>query len=127
MPDVKHLTEERRQYPRYPVVTETYVVFNDSETRLGRVIDISAGGIAFRFVGSGQPRKLGVDLDIFVANRELAVYRLPYRIRSLVALADASGQTPAPARRCGVELGLMSSSQIRGFTRLMNCAAGKGI
>lgn len=122
MSDQKQALQERRRYPRYPVTAELYVVFRDSKTRLGRIIDISAGGLAFCLLGPDDPKNLGKDMDLFIANREPVVYRLPYRVRSATVLSESVTFRDQPARRCGVELGPLSSLQSRAYLSLVFCA-----
>jgi hypothetical protein len=55
---------ERRKEKRFQTEKNTYALLRARGSKLGRVIDISKGGLAFRYVSVGERLKGPLELDL---------------------------------------------------------------
>ncbi len=55
---------ERRKYRRYPIQTDSFVTLGPYHTIVGQIMDISMGGLAFRYIGNKRPSDES-HLDVF--------------------------------------------------------------
>ncbi len=76
----QRVTEERRQHPRLHTKRHKSFVLIPEDTKLGEIIDISMGGIAFQYVGdemwSEAPLQIGTlfgEGDLWLENLSLKV------------------------------------------------------
>ena len=103
---------ERRKHKRFQSKEGAYAVLSGPVSKMGQILDISRGGIAFRYIDIGdRPRETCV-LDIF---REDNVFRLENIGFKIISDLDASKDFPfstIPMRRCGGELTRLSDKQI---------------
>ena len=102
---------ERRKHKRFRPKEGTYAVLSGSVSKMGQIIDISRGGLAFRYIDIGdRPRETCV-MDII----ENSSYRLENVGFRIISDMDASKDFPfstIPMRRCGGELMGLSDKQI---------------
>jgi len=68
---------EQRQHKRFQVPKGTFVGLGPHDTKVGQIIDVSMGGLAFRYVGSEEPSN--GELDIFLNERDFYLGRVPFR------------------------------------------------
>ena len=106
------MNPERRKTVRFLPQTETYVALRPDFTKLGKLIDISRGGLAFRYIGPEEESRGPTQLDLFTGNNGFYLSRLPCKV-----IYDASSlkkETSSPLlerRRCGLEFGEATEAQ----------------
>ena len=108
-------TEDRRRFQRIPIAKGAYVSLWPGLLKVGEIIDISKGGLAFRYAGDESiaegPRKL----DIFFARSSLILKQIPVEPVSDQSLHSKGKNGRASLRRCGVafrDLPILTQSQI---------------
>ena len=86
----------RRKHKRYEVPIGSFVALGPNDTILGQIIDISMGGLAFRYIDSKMPTDAS-DLDIFLPERDFCLGKIPmktisdYEIDNTVACKIVGG------------------------------------
>ena len=110
---------ERRKHPRFKSRDGAFAVLQNRETRLGRVVDVSLGGLAFHYVDGEGPNPVATGmLDIFTVGSSVELRRLPVRTLSDIPLGDPAGE--AGVRRCGVAFLMLAPAQRETLGRLMS-------
>jgi len=57
---------ERRIHKRYPVEDGAYAALKGEVNKLGQIMDISVGGLSFRYIDIGDRPKDTFEIDIYV-------------------------------------------------------------
>lgn len=118
--------DERRQYPRYPVQDTVFVTFNPDFTKLGRIKDISKGGIAFEYIlfdvcNVPSPQEQFVKIDIFKHDRSISLSEIPCKIIYDVRIKNDSNPFSSIETRCtGLQFNGISEEQSRKLQDLIN-------
>jgi hypothetical protein len=105
---------ERRKHRRFQAKDSAFVVsvpFGSSE-KIGRVINVSRGGLLFRYVGGENKLNELCRLDIFVKGGSFYLENLLAKTISDVEIDHGTVWIFAPMRRCAVEFGELSDNQI---------------
>lgn len=104
----KENDSERRKHLRYKVKECAF----SSRKNLGEIIDISMGGLSFRYVDTGLSQSSPPDIingsSVLFGNDDLCIHDLPYKIIS----DHAIGAGLSPVRRCGVQFEKLTAKQI---------------
>jgi hypothetical protein len=106
------MNPERRKTVRFLPQTETYVALRPKFTKLGRLIDISKGGLAFQYIGPKEEGRGPTQLDLFTGNNGFYLSRLPCKVIYDISLLKK--ETPSPPmepRRCALEFGEPTEAQ----------------
>jgi hypothetical protein len=102
---------ERRKHKRFRVEDGAFVALRPSDHGVGRLIDISMGGLTFDYVTMQPPSVKATELDIFVTNSSFRLFEIPCQSVWDLNTYDIP-TTPIHKRRCGVEFGDLTSRQI---------------
>jgi hypothetical protein len=114
---------EKRRFERYMAQDLAFAVFRPRFTKLGKIKDISRGGLAFEYVTSEGRMEDSREIDIFISGARFHLTRVPAK-----AIYDTEivnhGFTFAPfveMRRCGVQFGELTevqASQLDDFLKI---------
>jgi hypothetical protein len=105
------VTVERRKHERFEIWDEAFVLLGPDSTKLGRIIDIGMGGLAFSHVGRARPPSALFELDLFLVDSDYYLEKMPYEIISDIKTQNSRFDSIA-MRRCGVRFGDLTHSQI---------------
>jgi hypothetical protein len=108
-------TDERRRFQRIQIATGAYVSLWPALLKVGEIIDISKGGLAFRYAGQEELSEGPRQLDIFFTRSSLILKQIPVVPVSDRNLASNGSQDKPQMRRCSVafkELPILTQSQI---------------
>jgi hypothetical protein len=105
----KH-TVERRKYKRFTVTTDASVAFVPYFSKQGRIIDISEGGLAFRYI-SGKKGFWREFIAILIDRFDFFLKDIPFQIVSDFQVRRVNFFGVKPIRRCGGKFGNLTSSQ----------------
>ncbi len=101
---------ERRKHKRFSVFEGAFVALRPSDSGVGRLIDISLGGLTFDYVTMQPSSVKATELDIFVTDSVFRLFEIP--IQSVWDLTTFDFPTsPLHKRRCGVEFGDLTPHQ----------------
>jgi hypothetical protein len=100
---------ERRRHKRYQVPLGAFVGLGPYFGKVGRILDLSMGGLAFRYMGTDEPNGSSY-LDIFLIDNDFYLRKL----RFFTVTDRAMGTevpTSATLRRRGVQFGRLTQRQ----------------
>jgi hypothetical protein len=105
-------TVEQRKHKRYKVTKRAFAVLGPEAVKLCHLIDISKGGLAFRyFVDSNGMAEEMDNLDI-LGGEDFYLEKVPVRIVTDMALKDESPFSSIAMRRRGVQFGQLTPKQL---------------
>jgi hypothetical protein len=93
---------ERRKHKRYQVDSGALVLLGWYYEKVGRIIDISEGGIAFRYTPPKEEQD-GSNLAIVLAETNFYLDEVPTKTVTDFELADKTATASINARRCGAQ------------------------
>jgi hypothetical protein len=102
---------ERRKHKRFLVQEGAFVELRDHRGKIGEIIDVSKGGLAFRYIDIGDRPKESLELDIFLKHAGFRVENLPAETVSDVEITKTIHQSITIMRRHGVKFGKLTKSQ----------------
>jgi hypothetical protein len=106
------MNPERRKTVRFLPQAETYVVLRPDFTKLGKLIDISRGGLSFKYIGPKEESRGPTELDLFTGNNGFYLSRLPCKVVYDTSLLKKQTSTPRlEPRRCALEFGEATEGQ----------------
>jgi hypothetical protein len=105
---VKNQTVDRRKDKRFQTEKNTYAVLRARGSKLGRVIDISKGGLAFRYVSVGQRLKGPLELDLLSHQYDYRIDKIPVKIITDLELANKKAFKSTTLKRVGVQFGKLT-------------------
>jgi hypothetical protein len=110
--------DECRRNARFATNGCTLVALGD-DSRLGEVLDVSAGGLAFRCIAGEEPAKKYGQLNVY-CNNGLCLTKLPFKM-----IWDSEISDPAPfnyitTRRFGVRFGDLTQDQMSSLSLFIN-------
>ena len=101
---------ERRRDGRFQVPKGVFVeVRRPHHSKLGEIIDISMGGLAFHYVGSQEANESY--LAIFLTETNFHLDEVPIRTVLDLETADRLPSTSITVRRCGVQFVNLTDEQ----------------
>jgi len=103
----------KRLFKRYKVLDGVFVLLKPSSnsSRLGGILDISKGGLSFKFIDTKGPGSSYSELDIFVSGYGIKVESLPFEIISDIMMEKEIPPYPAVTRRLGVKFTSLSEAK----------------
>jgi len=106
------MNTERRKTVRFLPRTEAYVALRPDFTKLGRLMNISRGGLAFRYLAHQRQEQAPTHLDLFTSNDGFHLSRLPCKVIYDVRLSEKHRfSTSLERRHCGLEFGEVTELQ----------------
>ena len=102
---------EHREYERYQVREGAFVLLGPDSTKLGRIVDVSMGGLGFSHMARTSPSSQLFELDMFLIDSDFYLNSMPYEVISDFKTYN-NPFSSISMRRCGVKFGALSNSQI---------------
>jgi c-di-GMP-binding flagellar brake protein YcgR len=102
---------DRRKNKRFQTEKNTYAVLRARGSKLGRVIDISKGGLAFRYVSVGQRLRGPLELDLLSHQYDYRIDKIPVKIITDLELANKKAFKSTTLKRVGVQFGKLTREQ----------------
>lgn len=69
---------ERRAHPRYGVNEGTYAAISPNSDKMGQIINISRGGLAFRYIVQNGQVQDPLETHVFVGDNGFYLEKMPY-------------------------------------------------
>lgn len=102
------MDSERREKPRYEANPQTFVVLRPHFTTVGKLIDISARGLAFNYIALDGEKEGATHLDVFRSDHDFSLSRVQCKIIYETKEKEAFY---FESRRCGVQFGELTYEQ----------------
>ena len=100
------MNSERRKTVRFLPRDETYVALRPDFTKLGRLTNISRGGLSFQYIAPKGESEGSTHLDLFTGNNGFYLSRLSCKvIYDNRLFENNTSSTSLEHRRCGLEFG----------------------
>lgn len=115
---------EKRRFIRYQAKEKVFAALGEKFSRVGKVKDISVGGLAFEYVGEPESFNDLTRIDIFSTANGTHLRRIP--CRKIYEQPITQGPDPAEdsetlnIKRCGVEFGSLSEGQVSQLKALID-------
>jgi hypothetical protein len=109
---------ERRHYERFEAKKGAFVALKGSARKLWQIIDISKGGVAFRYVVNGEEVEESSELDILTADTRFSLETLPFKCVSEFEMTNELSLS-FRLRRCSVEFGKLTQFQVSKLERFI--------
>ena len=102
---------ERRKYKRMQVGDGAFVLLGPNSTKLGRIIDIGMGGLAFSHMARERPSSELFELDIFIIDSDFYLERVLFETISDFKTHE-NPFSSITMRRSGVRFGELGHNQV---------------
>ena len=114
---------DRRQFRRFLARKNTLVYVRPRPLLPGRIIDISAGGLSFIYLGPKGIFGGASKLSIFLAGLRKGIFPegLPFKVVSDLKLSKKFPFNLLKIRKCSVQFGLLTNSQKTKLDYFINC------
>lgn len=100
---------ERRRHQRFQVPSSAFAGLGPYFGKVGRILDLSMGGLAFRYIGLEEPNG-STYIDVFMDDLDFYLRSLPFKtISDFPVVTD--GTTTMALRRRGVRFGKLTPQQ----------------
>ena len=120
MPNLK---SENRRHARFNVSDGAYMALSNGQIVVGRIKDVSMGGLAFEFVKDAyKPLTVDGHIDLFMSEKNFYLTGLPSRVVYEVAVPkDPNFRvfSSVDMYKCGVRFGEMEEDQIAGLGKFI--------
>ena len=103
---------ERRKYTRFRAKDGALIEVRSHRGRLGEIIDISKGGLAFRYIDIGDRPKGSFELDIFLKKTGFRLEKVPAKTISDLKTRKYFPYSSTKTRRQGVQFGELTRNQL---------------
>ena len=104
--------KERRKYTRFRARDGALIELRSHRGKLGEIIDISKGGLAFRYIDIGDRPKGSFELDIFLKEAGFRLEKVPAKTVSDLKTTKFFPYSATKTRRQGVQFGELTGNQI---------------
>jgi hypothetical protein len=108
--DAKSKTE-RRKFRRYQTYGDAFAVIESDIRKMGKIVDISLGGLAFQYIGNGKVPPSASYLDIFSSADRFHLGGIPFTTISDFAVKGQSSFAGIQMRRLGVRFVRLTNAQ----------------
>jgi hypothetical protein len=102
---------DRRKQKRFSVHRDAFVAVGPHFDKVGPIIDVSMGGLAFHYLAIGK-QKDGLSADIFLTNRDFFVGYVPFDIIGDFEVPNTQPSGIATIRRCNLRFRDLTQSHI---------------
>jgi hypothetical protein len=103
---------EQRKHKRFRAQDGTYAILKGPGKKLGQVINISIGGLAFRYIDIGERPKSSFELDISIEEDGFLVDSLSFETVSDFSTSREFPFSSTPIRRRGGHFRALNKDQI---------------
>jgi CRISPR/Cas system-associated protein Cas10 (large subunit of type III CRISPR-Cas system) len=117
---------ERRKYQRFRAKDGALIELRSHRGKLGEIIDISKGGLSFRYIDIGDRPKGSFEVDIFLKETSFRLEKVPAKTVSDLKTTQYFPYSSTKTRRQGVQFGELTRDQISKLEHFIkNCTTGE--
>jgi PilZ domain len=102
---------ERRSHERYQVQQGIYALLKNGASKLGQIINISAGGLAFMYINHEERIGEPVEVDIFISGNGYFLKGIPCKKISDIHVDNFVPFSTFEMRQLGIQFGSMNNGQ----------------
>jgi hypothetical protein len=101
---------DRRRHERFRIKGKALAYYRTHSPKIGEIMDIGSGGLAFSYMGSAELPNSTFDLEIMFPDRTDYLDALPCKAVSDRMAESETGERTG-TRRCGVRFGDLTEAQ----------------
>ena len=120
-------TSDQRKHKRLRVQDGVYVVLRNETHKLGMILDVSPGGLAFKYVDDDGGMEASFELDIFLAGHGLVWKGVPHKTVSDVETERGIPFSSVRMRRRGVQFKDLSRDHLSHLEYVIQNQTASGI
>jgi len=107
-------TIERRRNKRYKAVEGAYAAISPNSSKLGQIIDISIGGLAFKYIDTSndEEEKLTSEETVFLSSMGYYVGDLPFKTIADYEITNAPSFSSMKVRKRHIQFSDLSFKQL---------------
>jgi len=102
---------ERRKHKRFRAKKGAFAVLKTDYNLLGQIVDISKGGLSYRYSGHAALSEDSVEVEIFSIDNDFYMKKLPVKTVSDFKVDTTIFYDSLPMRQLSVEFGKMNPNQ----------------
>jgi hypothetical protein len=102
---------DRRKQKRFNVQSDAFVAVGPHFDKVGPIIDVSMGGLAFHYLAIGK-HKEGLSADMILTNRDFFMGYVPFEIVRDFEVPNIQPPGIATMRRCSLRFRDLTQSQV---------------
>ena len=107
-----NMNTERRRFRRFSADDRSFACLRPHFAKLGKINDISRGGLAFEYIRSQGSKEESSAIDIFLSGDRFYLPKMPCRvIYDLQIGEDLTSISDFQVRRSGVKFGQLTEKQ----------------
>jgi hypothetical protein len=119
--------KDKRKHSRFVISGNAYVAFKEGLTKIGKIKDISLGGLSFEYIDEGYVSHQPGRMDIFTSGNAFYLPRIPGEIvYDISTLKDGDPQpyfSTIQMNRCGIQFGNLNDDQTADLKRFIKVFA----
>jgi hypothetical protein len=105
-------TVEKRKHNRLKVYEDTYIALVNDSTIIGQIINISKGGVAFRYIGKEEEITDFHRVDIYLSGSRFYLKQVPFRAISDFIIENNIKFSTVIMKQCGGQFGKLTPNQV---------------
>jgi len=102
---------EKRKHKRFRSKEFAYAAFRSQNMKIGQIVDISKGGLAFHYIADGDQINGARELEIYLAVNGFHMEAVPFNTVSDFVLPNEFPLSTVIMRRRGVQFGGLTKFQ----------------
>ncbi|NVM22536.1 MAG: PilZ domain-containing protein [Desulfobacterales bacterium] len=103
---------ERRKHTRFHAKDGALALLTSGSAKLGQIIDISVGGLAFCYIADEERSNGSFELGLFFSDNGFYLDGVRFEIISDFEIGDEVPLNSITMRRCGVQFAKLTHNQI---------------
>ena len=104
-------TVEKRKDNRFKARENIYVALVNDSTKVGQIMNISSGGLAFSYIGESVPIVDWYKMDIFLGRNRFYLKEIPFKIVSDFSIENKNPFSTVLMRQCSGQFGQLTQEQ----------------
>jgi hypothetical protein len=107
---------EKRKYARALPQGNAFAALGRRYTKVGRIKNLSLGGLAFEYISESGTDRDSSRIDIFIIGDVFHLYNIPcevvYDVQLSVPIENYESINISPTKRCGVKFGVLTDDDL---------------
>ena len=115
---------EKRKHSRFAVSGNAYAAYKNGLTKVGKIKDVSLGGLSFEYIDEGYSTRQTGQIDIFTSGKAFYLPRIPVQIVYDISNPYRDGEerpyfSTIDMNRCGIRFGQLNVDQTADLQRFI--------
>ena len=102
---------EKRIYKRYKIKDDAYAAIFSNSPKMGQIINISKGGLAFRYVADVEQITGSFKIEIFISGNGFYLKNIPFQTISDFYIDNQVPCSNVIIKQCGGQFGELTRNQ----------------